>query len=289
MAGIRCVTSIVAELGEGPVWSPRDNALYWIDVYAPAVHRWQPDDDQVRSWPVSGLIGSLAVRASGGLLVSLVHGIHALDLDTGAVTLVVDPEVDHPQNRYNDATVDPSGRLWVGSMRLDEAGTDASLYVIHSDRSWERKVFDVGLSNGIGFSPDQTVMYYTDSLAREIWAFDFDAESAAISNRRVFAADAHCSPDGLTIDAEGYVWSAKWNGWRVVRYAPDGRVDRVVELPVQCPTSVAFGGAGLGQLFITSARRGLRASALERGPLAGRLLVLDEPGVTGQAEAEAQV
>jgi sugar lactone lactonase YvrE len=284
MSGIRCVSAVVSTLGEGPVWSVEDGALYWIDVPAQAVYRWTADTDRTDTWAVPGVIGSLALSAAGGLIVSLRQGLHRLDLEQGTTTFLLDPEADRPGNRFNDATVDALGRFWVGSMRLDEQGNDGGLYLVRADGTWEQKLAGIGLSNGIGFSPDRTVMYHTDSLRRTISAFDFDLAAATMTNRRDFAIDTDCFPDGLTVDAEGYVWSAKWAGWRIVRYAPDGRIDRVVDLPVQCPTSVAFGGPDLDQLYITSGRKGLSERSLQAGPLAGRLLVLDSPGVTGRPE-----
>lgn len=274
------------ELGEGPVWSADEQALYWVDITRGEVHRWGPATAEHRWWPTGTEVGSLSLVAGGlSVVVATSDGFCTLDLSTGALREIAPVEADKPGNRFNDGKCDRNGRFWAGSMERSELRGDAALWVLHPDGHAERKLEGVVCSNGLGWSPDGRTMYYTDSKTYRIMAYDFDPDQAAMTNGRVFAEDprGRWTPDGLTVDAEGFVWSAKWDGWRVVRYAPDGRADRVVGLPVQRPTSVAFGGAHLDQLYVTTARWGLTGTELAASPLSGCLLVLG-PGVAGLPE-----
>jgi L-arabinonolactonase len=225
-------------------------------------------------------IGSLALRESGGVLVALRSGLHLLDLESGALTLVCAPEPERPDNRLNDGRCDRRGRFWVGSMQDRERGSTGALYRIDPDHRGHRVQDGITVPNGLGWSPDGRVMYFTDTPSRTIHAYDFDADAGVPGRRRVFAhvPDDAGYPDGATVDAEGYLWSAHWDGWRVTRYAPDGRVDRVLKLPVQRPTCCAFGGDGLDVLYITSAAAGLGPQALTHGPLAGGLFAVEVGG-----------
>lgn len=272
-------------LGEGPLWSPDEQALYWVDIQRPALQRWHPASGDYRSWQMPSEIGSFALRESGGCVVALRTGLYFFDLRRGRLDLICDPEPDQPFTRFNDGKVDRQGRFWVGTM--DEGFAEhrrAALYRLDPNGQCSRLRAGVGISNGLGWSPDNRVMYYTDSAEHSIYAYDFDPVAGQIANERLFAqTPAAFVPDGLTVDAAGYVWSAKWDGWKVVRYAPDGGVDLEIPLPVQRPTSCAFGGPTLQQLFITSARDGLSAAELAAQPLAGSLFVV-ETGVRGLLE-----
>lgn len=285
MAIPRPVSEVRCALGEGPLWSPAESALYWIDIAGRRLHRLGEGEPEPRSWDLPAKPGCLALRERGGILVALATGVHAFDAESGAATLVVDPEPDRPGNRLNDGAADVAGRFWVGSMDDAEVSSDAgSLYRIDPDGTVTTALTGLGISNGIGWSPDWATMYHTDSSTRTIRAYDYDAATGAISGGRTLVTDDDCSPDGLTVDADGYVWSAKWNGWRVVRYDPAGGIDRVLPMPVQRPSAVAFGGPELDRLYVTSARTGLSPGALTAGPLAGALLVVDDVGVRGAAE-----
>jgi sugar lactone lactonase YvrE len=281
-------------LGEGPVWSAAESALYWIDIVGRRVYRLADGDPDAapaepRWWDLPAKPGCVALRQAGGLLVALQSGVHALDLETGALSLLVAPEPERPGNRLNDGAADALGRFWVGSMDDGERAASGALYRIEPDGTCARVLDRLGVSNGIDWSRDGRTMYHTDSSARTITAYDYDPGSGEITRPRTFAEDRDCYPDGLTVDAEGYVWSAKWDGWRVVRYDPDGAVDQVVHLPVQRPSCVAFGGPGLDRLYVTSARMRLSEAELVAGPLAGALLVLDEPGATGVPKPAARL
>jgi sugar lactone lactonase YvrE len=271
------VTRYRYELGEGPVWSVEEQSLYFVDIVGKAVHRWHPASDAGRTWPVRYEVGSLALCQSDHLAVlALEDGFSRLDLDSGNLTMLAQVEVDLPGNRFNDGKCDRMGRFWAGSMERTERRAEGALWVLGPNGAADRKMGGLICSNGLGWSPDGKTMYHTDSWSYKIMSYDFDEANATLSNPRVFAVDpvGRWTPDGLAVDAEGYVWSAKWDGWRVVRYAPNGEVDRVVHMPVQRPTSCAFGGAELDVLYVTSARFGLTAEQLAKGPLAGAVFAL---------------
>ena len=275
-------------LGEGPVWDPPSQSLYWVDIYAPVLQCWHPASGAYRQWAMPSDIGSFALREQGGAVLGLRTGFAFLDFESGAVTPLVDPEADLPYTRFNDGKCDRRGRFWAGTMD-EESNTRGALYCLNPQGGCRQIKPGIGISNGLGWSPDNTVMYYTDSIKRTIWAYDFDLATGTISNERIFAQTPEAYvPDGLTVDAEGYVWSAKWDGWKVVRYAPDGRVDLEVQLPVQRPTSCNFGGPAMNQLYITSASVDLTEAELAGQPLAGSVFVLatevrglPEPHFTG--------
>jgi len=204
-------------------------------------------------------------------------GFGSLDLNSGEITQISDPEPDLPLNRFNDGKVDRAGRLWAGSMDNKCSGPVGSLYRLDPSGQVLRMASDFICSNGLGWSPDNRTMYFTDSMVRTIWAYEFDLDSGELGERRVFArlSDTDGVPDGLTVDSEGFVWSAIWDGWRVVRYCPEGAIDKEIPMPVQRPSSCMFGGRDLKTLFITSACVELGWNSLKGGPLAGALFAMD--------------
>lgn len=286
MAEIRVALAAQARLGEGPVWCPRAAVLYWVDSLEPALKRFEPATGKTRSWPMPDLIGSLALREGGGAVVALRRGFHLVDLDTGSVGQLHLPE-EPDDTRFNDGKVDRRGRFWAGTMHF--AGLPrqpkGSLYRLDLDHAVTRMATGIRTANGLGWSPDDRLMYYTDTRTNRIDVFDFDIAAGALANRRVFADVPEDTgfPDGLTVDCEGGVWSANWDGGRIVRYDPEGRIERVVAVPVRRPTSINFGGAGLRTLFVTSARDGLDDATLAREPHAGDIFAF-EPGMAGIAE-----
>lgn len=282
---VSVVVSLPDTLGEGPLWSGRDNALYWVDIDAGQAHALGDGSADVRTWQLPSQVGCLALRATGGAVVALRTGLHLFDFGTGELAFVCDPESDRPGNRFNDGACDPAGRFWAGTLEDAEREPLGGLYRLDADGRCRTMLDGVFCSNGIGWSPDARTMYYTDSGTGRIDAFDYDVNTGEVHNRRVFAVDPAGSgvPDGLTVDADGYVWSAKWDGWRIVRYAPDGRIDRTIPMPVPRPTACAFGGPDLDRLYVTSARTRLGEAELAQAPLSGALFVV-EPGVRGRAE-----
>ena len=267
-------------LGECPVWCPDTRTLFWADIFGCTVHALD-EHGSLRSRQLETRVGALALGARGELVLGLKTGIEVLDLATGARRPVASPEAHLPDNRFNDCAVDPTGCLWIGS--LDDTGLPGrgSVYRVGPAGDVATLATGVGLSNGIGFSPDGLLAYLTDTTARRIDVVPFDPQTGALGPRRVFATDDVGYADGVAVDAEGGVWSAKWGGGRVVRYAPDGTVDHVERLPVRCPTSVVFGGVGLDRLFVTTASiEPDTPEELRQG--AGQVFVLDGLGVRGQ-------
>jgi sugar lactone lactonase YvrE len=281
----RCVLPARAVLGEGPLWDREDRCLYWVDIKGRAVHRFDPATGQDTRWPTPETVGSLVRRARGGLVLALRSGFHAFDLDTGAIEPMAQPELDRLENRFNDGKPDRRGRFWAGSMHDPATAATGALYRLDPDGSCHRMVDGVVISNSLCWSPDGRTMYHADTIARTVWAWDADPDGGEIANRRVFVTTSgdEGNPDGATVDAEGFVWLAHWDGWQVSRHDPTGRTERVIRLPVQKPTCPAFGGRDLDVLYVTSATIGLSPAALAAQPCAGGILAID-PGVRGIAE-----
>jgi sugar lactone lactonase YvrE len=279
---MECIAAVRAMLGEGPVWVAAEAALYWVDIPERRVFRWS-EADGVRTIPVARHVCSLLPRAGGGFIGGGYDAFVALDADL-AVSVIADPEPDLPGNRFNDGKVDRAGRLWAGTMDRAEKEASGSLYRLDPDLSWERIDSGYRVTNGPAFSRDGRVMYHTDSALQTVYAFDL-GPNGAVGERRVHLAfgEGDGYPDGMTVDAEDCLWIAFWDGWCVRRFAPSGELLATLEVPVQRPTSAAFGGAGLEQLFVTSAARDLSLEELERQPEAGGLF-LTRPGVSGIAD-----
>lgn len=269
-------------LGEGPIWDPQEGVLWRVDIEGAAVHRLDPATGASQVWTTPSNVGCLALRASGGLVLALVDGFHAFDPASGAVTPITNPEPPSDEIGFNDGAVDAAGRFYCGSLdRITETKPIGSLWRLDPDGSTHRLIEGCICPNGIDWSLDDRTMYYTDSGKGTITTYDVGADGD-IANPRVFATVAGPAvPDGLTIDADGFVWSPEWDGSRIVRYAPDGSIDRIVELPVSRPTAIAFGGPDLDVLYLTSARSGLSAAQLAAEPLAGQTFAIDA-GVRGR-------
>jgi sugar lactone lactonase YvrE len=285
MGTVRLAVDAKNRLGEVPVWDVAEQALYWVDIEGRKLFRLDPASGAVRAWTFAERIGSFALRRQGGLVCAFESGFAFFDPTSGAIESIARPEAMIRRNRFNDGKCDRAGRFWAGTMddRLTEH--TGSLYRLDADRTVHRMDGAIGISNSLAWSPDDRIFYFADTMDGAIYAYDFDAASGSIANKRVFAttADQPGSPDGSTIDAEGFLWNAQWDGWRLVRYAPGGHVDRVVDLPIQKPTSCMFGGPDLRTLYVTSAIWDLGAEALATQPWAGGVLALDV-GVAGLPE-----
>ncbi len=281
---VECVLPWSASLAEGPFWSVAEQRLYWVDILEPAVHRFDPANGHNETCALPRLVSSVIGRQSGGLIVTTSEGVEELDFAARQLVKRVDPEAMQPENRFNDAKCDPAGRLWAGTMSLDATRKSGSLYRIAADFSWERMDNPFTVANGLDWSPDGHTFYFTDSSAGVIYAYDFDAVRGTLGKRRIFARieAKEGRPDGLTVDSEGCVWSALWDGWCVRRFDPSGKVMQDLRVPVPRPTSVAFGGEGLRTLFITSARVRVPAKILAEAPFSGGVLAADV-GVAGRA------
>jgi L-arabinonolactonase len=282
MTEVHCVANPRALVGEGPVWDDRRQVLWWIDVKDPRLFRYDPASGANREFGMPERIGCIALREGGGMIGAFMSGFKWIDPDMNAITPLVDPEPDRPGNRFNDGKCDRRGRLFAGTMDNVEVDCTGTLYRLDPNLSVHVMITDVHLSNGLGWSPDDRTLYYTDSLRRTIWAYDYDLDTGAIANRRVFARvpDAAGVPDGLCVDVQGGVWSAHWGGWRLTRYAPDGRIDRVVEMPVPQPSCPAFGGPDLDVLYVSSAAIDMTPADFAKAPDGGGLFTLDV-GVRG--------
>lgn len=271
-------------LGECPVWSAGEGRLYWTDVSAPALKWYQPATGTSGIRPLPKPLGAFVLRADEGMLAAFRAGLAYLDPATGAIEWHTEA-VDLGDTRFNDGKCDAKGRFWVGTLDRQFRQGRAALYRV--DRGLECRRMDgpFDLCNGLAWSPDNRAMYLTDTRAYAIYAYDFDLARGEIANRRLFVsfAGARGRPDGCAIDTEGFLWSAEVHGWCLNRYDPNGRCERKVELPVERPTSCAFGGPDLATLFVTTSTMGLSPEALAGQPLAGGLLALD-PGVKGLPE-----
>ncbi len=273
-----------ARLGEGPLWDPVEQALYWVDSVARTLHRLDHHADIVESWGMPSMIGSLALRERAGAVVALQDGIYLLDLESGELTQVADPERGNLLTRFNDGKVDRQGRFLAGTMgsRVRDRGLGA-LYRLDLNLRVETLVTDVIVSNGPCFSPEGDRFYFTDGR-RRILCWDYDPDSGALSNRRIHIdmQALGTSSDGATIDAEGCLWTALIGSGEVARFSPDGEILERIEIPCALPSSVMFGGPKLDSLFVTS----ISDSGTRRadGPEDGALFVIDGLGVTGLPE-----
>ncbi len=273
--------SAQAVLGEGPTWDAESRRVVWVDILRSQVHRLDPEtglDDIVQS---PQHVGAAKPRRNGGLAVNLRDGVGLIDADGAFRWLVEWPEEGC---RGNDAAVDADGRLWAGTMRYDTAPGGGRLRRVDPDGRVTKILDGVAVSNGIGWSPDHSLMYYVDTPTQRIDLSDVVPDDGLVTRRRPFVtmADVKGFPDGLTVDADGCVWVAMWDGAAVHCYTPTGRLDLTVEVPVSRPTACAFGGRHLRDLYITTARVGLDAATLVREPLAGSVLVLPDAGVGQQ-------
>jgi sugar lactone lactonase YvrE len=276
-------------LGEGPLWRDAERRLYWLDLRGPAIYRFDPvgGRNEKLSVDLSSGLGGMVFDAKGRWILVDDDGIHRVDPQSGRRTGLANPEEGHSENIFNDAKVDRQGRLWTGSCNRDWVTPTASYYML--DRTGKVSVLDrsIGCANGPAFSPDGTRAYWTDSPSREIYCYEIDPGNGAVGPRRSFHKfdDGSEQPDGMTVDADGCLWVALWDGWCVAQIRPDGKLERRVEVPVPQPTSVGFGGEGLTQLYITTASLGLSDEQLQAAPLSGHLLVADV-GQKGIAEPD---
>jgi len=274
-------------LGESPLWDEREHVLYWVDIDRGEIHRFDPATQENKTFPLGGKVTSIARRAAGGLVATLRKNFATFDPATGHADILDAVEADQPENRFNDGKCDRQGRYWAGTMNEVRIGAaEAGLYRYEGPGRCEKMISGVTISNGTGWSPDGRTMYYTDTLRHAVFAYDFDPATGDIANRRTFyevepAADG--LPDGLTVDAEGHVWSALVNYGRILRLDPDGKLEHAVTFPATRGTCCTFGGADYGDLYITTARECLTPAQIAAQPIAGSLFRC-RPGVTGLPE-----
>lgn len=284
MDDVERVVAVGCHLGEGPLWSPGEGALYWVDIYGAVVHRYSPSMGNHDCIEPESAITAMGLWAPGRFVVSVLGGIGFWNV-AGGLEVLHRPEQTRRHIRFNDGAVDPQGRFWAGTMYDGpETNTpdDGRLFCLAPDRSLKTMEKGLTISNGMGWSLDNKTMYFTDTMRKVIYAYDFDPSTGAIANRRDFirTPDEPGYPDGMTMDSEGFIWSARWGGWGVTRYDPAGNAVRSIRLPVSNVTSCMFGGPDLDELYITSAWSGLTEEQRRDQPLAGDLFRV-RPGVKG--------
>jgi sugar lactone lactonase YvrE len=273
MSEVELVFPAHDELGEGPLWHPQEQCLYWVDIEAKRYHRLYTATNSHEIVDVGEVLGVLAFRSRGGLVMATDHGFAFFNPETRRLEHISDPEEDKPETRFNDGAVDRQGRFWAGTLGDPFKN---SLYRLDPDLTIHRMDTGFDISNGIGWSPDNKVMYFTDSTPGIIYAYDYDLATGSIANRRAFVERSVQSgvPDGLTVDVDGFVWSAVWGDHCIERYDPAGKLERRIDLPVQYPTSMAFGGQELDELYITSALYEIPREERYRFPLDGNLFCI---------------
>ena len=278
-----CVLDSKASLGEGPVWSPRERVLYWVDINAPALHRFDPKTGHDTAMPMPASIGCFALRDRGGFVVALRDGIHLADGQGRLERRLAAAPYDTATHRFNDGRCDRQGRLIAGTMNERRDGATAALYRLDPSGHLEPLVTGITISNGLAFSPDGRTMYHADTAARAVQCYDYDVDAGAPSNRRDFVrwSGPTDRPDGAAIDSQGHYWVAFYRGGKVMQLAPDGSLVAEHPLPAMCPTMCAFGGPDLRTLYITTARQERDADELARLPQSGGLFSMrvDVPGL----------
>lgn len=279
MTDIQCIVKDRATVGETPIWSPIENALYWVDIRKPAINRHVPATKAFKTWPAPADVGSIGLARNGRLIAALRTGLHFFDPRTGGFALIHDPEPDKPENRLNDGRVDRAGRYWCGSMKDPDFGPFGTLYRFDPDGRCTPIFGGITIINALCFSPDDRIMYFADSPKRVIWAYEFDKARGSIANPKKFAEvpEGQGVPDGATVDAHGFVWSAHMMGSRLTRYDPAGKIERIVHLPTSRTAACGFGGTDLKTLYITTGTIRMTEADLAADPLAGSLLAFEAP------------
>jgi sugar lactone lactonase YvrE len=272
-------------LGEGPLWHPVENCLYWVDIVAATLHRLDITTQGIKKFKMPSQIGSIAWRAKGGLIAALSDQFVSINTETGVTQAIAQPLKQASQVMFNDGKCDRQGRFWAGTKDIAEEKPIGALYCLNTEGDAIETIHGFTVSNGIAWSVDNKRMYICDSPARQIYQYEFDPVTGRLGRCQIFAQipETEGFPDGLTVDSEDYIWSCHWDGWQITRYKPSGEVDSVIPMPVPRPTSCCFGGLELKTLYVTSASIGLSASALIDAPQSGQLFALDV-GVKGLAE-----
>lgn len=285
MHRIECVRRTPALLGESPVWSDREQVLYWVDIHGSAIHRFDPASGRDEQWNLGENVGSLGLRSNGGAVVALRSGFHFFDFATGHSTPIVNPIAGLPHLRFNDGRCDRQGRFWAGSVNEKREPGTAAIYRLDVRLGCTAMIEGITVANTIAWSPDGDRMYFGCSWERKIFVCDFDRDTGSVGNRQVFAAfgEGEGAPDGATTDEVGCLWVAHHDGGRITRFRPDGEVDRIIPMPVPRPSSCSFGGPAHDTLYVTSVSAGLSERQLLEAPLSGALFALNV-GVRGLPE-----
>lgn len=271
---LKNILEVRARLGEGPCWNQSEQLLYWVDIYNHRVHQYNPATGASKYFNVGEVVGCIAPAGTNRLIMAQRNRLAFLDTLHGQVTPIIDIEHNHHDMRFNDGKCDAAGRFWFGSMNPEEP--KGRLYRYDPDGSLHTLLTGLTISNGLGWSPDEKTFYITDSPLKTIYAFDFDAKSGDISNCRVFIdlTTESFVPDGLTVDREGCIWSAMWDGWCIIRFDPSGKEIMRVKMPVARPTSCTFGNQDMTTLYITTASVGLSETEIQNSFYSGDLFTL---------------
>jgi sugar lactone lactonase YvrE len=282
-AVLECVLDAKASLGECPVWSVADQALYWVDINAPSLNRFDPATGKNTAWPMPESIGCFALRMRGGFIVALRGGLWFVDRDGRLERKVVDAPYDPASHRFNDGRADAQGRLWVGTMNERRDAASAKLYRLDRDLTLSVAIENITISNGLAFSPDGRTMYHADTPTRTVFTYALDSATGSITDRRVLTAFTGETdrPDGGAVDREGCYWSAFYRGGKIVRLSPQGALLAEYSVPALCPTMCAFGGPDMRMLYVTSARQMRDDAELARLPQSGGIFAMhvDVPGL----------
>jgi len=274
------------ELADSPLWVPAEQALYWVDIEGNCIYRFDPATGEYQTFQVDMDVTALEQRASGGWITATKTGLAFWESRTNTFTFIGDPEADTPHVRFNDGVICRQGRFLIGTIneQLFES-PDGSLYCLDPDGLIRKLDTGFAVANGMALSPDGRTLYVVNMFCSLIYAYDYDPAAGAVANRRTFVHMPREAglPDGLTVDSEGFVWAAHWDGWRITRYDPSGKIEREIRVPVQNVTSVAFGGENLDELYITTAWFGLSEAQRKEQPLAGDLFRL-KTDIKGLAE-----
>ncbi|MGB4595013.1 MAG: SMP-30/gluconolactonase/LRE family protein [Anaerolineaceae bacterium] len=273
----QCALKLDNELGESPLWNIEQQTLYWLDIERGQLHTYHPATQDYQTFELGKQAGSIAFTKTDELLVATTNGLAFWNKNTGLTENVIDFFSTTDPRMMNDGKVDPTGNFWVGSKGPKKA---SFLYRVTPNLITELMLDEITISNGMDWTSDTGYFFYADSGVESVYQFKYDRSLALIGDVVLFYTDNQGTPDGLTIDSQGNIWIAIWDGWQIVGLRPSGEQFCKIQLPVSRPTSVAFGGPDLKTLFITSARTGLSAEALEREPLAGSLfsVLLKTPG-----------
>lgn len=271
-------------LGEGPVWDPTNARLLWVDILNGEIHQWFPNNGIHKTFKAEQYIGAVALTNSKEVIAACQKGFYKINLESKVMSPIFNPESQLPNNRFNDGKCDPAGRFLAGTMSMSNVPQAGKLYALEADHSVRVKIDQVTCSNGMAWSADSRTFYYIDTGLREVAAFDYNLKEGSLHNKKVIISIPREEgiPDGMTIDRDGMLWVALWNGGKVNRYDPKtGKLLLQIALPVSLVTSCTFGGRDLTDLYITSASTGLNERDLEKQPLAGSLFVIKNCGFQG--------
>ncbi|TVQ02624.1 MAG: SMP-30/gluconolactonase/LRE family protein [Balneolaceae bacterium] len=269
-----------AILGEGPVWDAEKRVLYWVDILSGKLFEYNTKTGENKVFEIGEHLGAVVIRERGGLVLALQSGFAFFNPSAGKIKMIADPEPHLPGNRFNDGKCDPAGRFWAGTMSYDLEKGKGSLYCLHSHLTIERKLTGVTISNGLAWNKAANTLYFIDTLTHQLSAFDYDIETGNITNRRIAAEfDKNFGyPDGMAMDEKDKLWVAFYNGSKVIRINPEGgEISAIISLPVPKPTSCAFGGEEMDELYITTCREHMSKEEIEQAPLSGSLFKVSLP------------